>query len=240
MTQLDKRRIDFVIGLSTEVHAKVLYEFLKKGTSTREIEKIIDDLAEKDGWQSWSIIHFYGFDKYSKAKFPSLTLKSLRENLNNSFFKDLNEFHNNNLEEGETSPTIIMNENDGKDVFRIIKTRQGQQKLRKLLLSNYKSKCALCNISDSRLLITSHIKTWAKSSYEERVDPTNSILFCKIHDGLFENGLISLTDDYEIIFSPDFGFENQGISTNLTFTEPQNSPPSTIFLKEHRLKHGYE
>lgn len=154
--------------------------------------------------------------------------------------EDLEEFHLANHDDGEISRKITFTENDGKDVLRTIKARQGQYKLRKALLQNYRSKCALCSINDPKLLITSHIKTWSKSSTEERVNPSNSILLCKLHDGLFEYGYISLTDDYIILYSPNFNFEGQGIATNITFSKPLSDYPSPLFLKEHRLKHGYE
>lgn len=37
MAKLDKRRINFVKSLPIDVRAQVLYEFLKKGTSNRNI-----------------------------------------------------------------------------------------------------------------------------------------------------------------------------------------------------------
>lgn len=64
MAKLDQRRINFVKSLSVDVKAKVLYEFLKKGTSNRNIERLIDELKEEDGWQAWSVLHFYGFNKH--------------------------------------------------------------------------------------------------------------------------------------------------------------------------------
>jgi len=241
MSKLDQRRINFVKRLSIDVKAKVLYEFLKKGTSNRNIERIIDELAEEDGWQAWCVIHFYGFNGNSKAQYPNLTLKLLRDNLEKLNDNDLEDFHLSNKEITNESPiNIMMKENDGKDIFRTIKTRQGQYKLRKMLLQNYQSKCALCNISHPKLLITSHIKTWSDSSREERIDSRNGILLCVIHDTLFENGFISLDDDYNVLFSPNFNFEDQKISKDLTFIEPIKDSPSPIFLKEHRKKHGFE
>lgn len=240
MAELDQRRINFVKSLPIDVKVKVLYEFLKKGTSNRNIERLIDELKEEDGWQAWSVLHFYGFDKYSKAKYPSLTLKLLKERLEALNDDDLEDLHLDKESKDDDLVNIVMGENDGKDIFRTIKTRQGQYKLRKLLLRNYLSKCALCNISHPKLLITSHIKPWSESSAEERIDPCNGILLCDIHDALFENGFISFDDNFQVLFSSDFDFEGQGISKEINFSEPIKDVPSPIFLKEHRLKHGYE
>lgn len=242
MAELDQRRINFVKSLPIDVKVKVLYEFLKKGTSNRNIERLIDELKEEDGWQAWSVLHFYGFDKHSKAKYPSLTLKLLKERLEALNDDDLEDLHLDKESKGDDPVNIVMGDNDGKDIFRTIKTRQGQHKLRKLLLRNYQSKCALCNISHPKLLITSHIKPWSESatSIKERVDPCNAILLCDLHDGLFENGFMSLDDNYQILFSNDFDFDGQGISKVIAFREPIEDSPSLEFLKEHRIMHGYE
>ncbi|NRD76219.1 HNH endonuclease [Bacillus sp. BRMEA1] len=239
MATLDQRRIKFVRNLPIEIRARVLYEFLNKGTSNRNIEKAVDILNEEDGWQAWSVNHFYGFDARHKAKFPTLTIKKLKEKLIEFDDNDLEELHLGSTAQ-TVSPNITMNENDGKDIFRQIKTRQGQYKLRKKILKNYQSNCALCKISHPNLLITSHIKPWAESTQVERVDSHNCILLCKIHDALFENGFISFTDDFQVLYSTNFDFDSQGIHKNLTFREPIEYLPSPLFLKEHRQKHGYE
>lgn len=195
---------------------------------------------EEDGWQAWAVIHFYGFDGKSKAKYPTLTLKKIKESLLNVNVEDLEEYHLATGNEKEILLKVNFKENDGKDVLRTIKARQGQYKLRKVLLQNYQSKCAMCEINHPKLLITSHIKTWSVSSADERINPANSILLCKLHDGLFEYGFISLTNDYKVLYSPSFNFEGQGIGKNITFTKPIYDMPSNEFLKEHRVKHGYE
>ncbi|WP_075983674.1 HNH endonuclease [Bacillus massilinigeriensis] len=240
MSKLDQRRINFVKSLSIEVKARVLYEFLKKGTSNRNIERIIDDLKEEDGWQAWCVIHFYGFDRNSKAQYPNLNIKQLKEELQKLNDNEIEEFHLGSQEGANLYKTVVMNKNDGKDVFRTIKTRQGQYKLRNLLLGNYQSKCALCKITHPSLLITSHIKPWSSSSQKERVASKNAILLCEIHDALFENGFISLDDDYNVLFSTNFDFEGQEISKKLVFTRPIKDFPSPLFLKGHREKHGFE
>jgi HNH endonuclease len=240
MAKLDKRRINFVRNLPIDVKVSVLYEYLKMGTSNRDIETIINALKEEDGWQAWSVIHFYGFDKSFKSKYPSLNMMTLKENLVKLNDNDLEEFHLGMQQIDPSFLNIGINKNDGKDIFRMIKTRQGQYKLRKLLMRNFQCKCALCNVSHAKLLITSHIKPWSCSSAEERINATNGILLCKIHDGLFENGFISLDDNYEVLYSSHFNFEEQGLLKGLTFRRPLYDPPSYVFLREHRKKHGFE
>ncbi|HEY4601247.1 MAG TPA: HNH endonuclease [Cerasibacillus sp.] len=237
-SKLDQRRINFVKSLPYKTRARILYEYLKKGTSNRDIERNVDGLNENDGWEAWSVIHFYGHNRFSKAQYPHITLKYLTDILSEISDEDLEEFHLKNDEVVKSQ--TLMNENDGKDVLRTITTRQGQYKLRQILLKSYKSRCAICDINHPKLLITSHIKTWAESTQYERINPSNCILLCSLHDALFEHGFISFDDNYKVLFSPNFDFKGQGIETNLNFERPLHDPPSKFFLQEHRLKHGFQ
>ena len=80
--------------------------------------------------------------------------------------------------------------------------------------------------------MASHIKPWSESSQDERVDPTNLILLYRLHDGLFENGHLSLVDVKNIIYKEINRLIKQGILIDLTFTNPSREDPSIIFLKK--------
>jgi len=90
----------------------------------------------------------------------------------------------------------------------------------------------------AKLLMTTHIKSWSESTAEERSNPQNAIILCKLHNGLFDSGFISLTDKYEVILSTNFDFINQGIATDMSFMCPQQDSPAAIFLTEHRKKNN--
>src|SRR5699024_5088548 len=237
-SKLSAGTIRFVEDLSIDVKTKVLYEYLKKGTSNRDIEKCINELNEADGWEAWSVIHFYGHDRFSKSKYPDITLKSIKNSLLEINDKDISDFHLNHDNNSERN-SIYMTKNDGKDIFRNVKTRQGQHKWRQLLINNYQSKCALCNINNKNILVASHIKTWAESSQTEKVDPCNGILLCVLHDALFEHGYISIDDNYDVITSLNFDFTEQGIDNNFSFSMPNANPPSLEYLYNHRIRHGF-
>jgi len=72
----------------------------------------------------------------------------------------------------------------------IVKTRIGQGKIRTLLLEQY-DHCVLCAISHPKLLIASHIKRWSVSSRHERLDLDNLLLFCPLHDRLFDRWMFT-------------------------------------------------
>ena len=59
---------------------------------------------------------------------------------------------------------------------------------------NLHHKCLLCNIDIQELLIASHIKPWAQSNDNERLDVNNGLLLCPIHDKLFDLGYITFDE----------------------------------------------
>ena len=69
----------------------------------------------------------------------------------------------------------------GRDKEVIAKERINQSYFRNGLIMRYKS-CCMCGISDSNLLIASHIKPWAVSTAEEKTDFDNGLLLCPNHD----------------------------------------------------------
>lgn len=83
---------------------------------------------------------------------------------------------------------------------QFVKRRRGQGKLRELLLKYY-GKCKICGLNNEKLLITSHIKPWSKSTHQEKTDLYNCFLLCPNHDALFENGYISFDKSGKILIS---------------------------------------
>jgi len=85
------------------------------------------------------------------------------------------------------------------DVVTEVTRRKGQEKFRKLLLTKYKT-CALCDVEASHTR-ASHIKPWASSTDNERLDIQNGLLLCPNHDYLFDKGLITIKETGEILIS---------------------------------------
>lgn len=82
------------------------------------------------------------------------------------------------------------------------KIRIGQNNFRENLINNLK-RCPITHIDDAKLLIASHIKPWALSNNEERLDVNNGFLLSPLFDKLFDKsvGLITFTDKKEILLS---------------------------------------
>ena len=121
----------------------------------------------------------------------------------------------------------------GQERETVIKTRVNQGVFRELLLKRYNN-CCLCKIANPQLLVASHIKPWAKSKPDEKLNPGNGFLLCPAHDKLFDLGLISFEDDGQIIISTELS-EVDRIYTNIRpdmkiEVREENKP----FLEYHR------
>lgn len=78
--------------------------------------------------------------------------------------------------------------------------REGQGKYREQLLEQ----CGFCPftmINDERLLIASHIKPWAASDDDEKVDPYNGYILSPMYDKLFDRGFVTFTEDKRLVLS---------------------------------------
>ena len=135
----------------------------------------------------------------------------------------------------------IDNSKVGKDVNRIVKSRVNQSFFRKVVMQIYSNKCAVSNIDLPELLIASHIIPWS-SNQKERLNPANGICLSPLYDKVFDRGLMTLTDNFEIKFSKKLilhsnkmYFEKffdcyEGKSLNL----PEKFHPKQEFISFHR------
>ncbi len=117
--------------------------------------------------------------------------------------------------------------------------RVNQQYFRNTLVHNYHDRCCITGIAIDPLLIASHIKPWKYSSPTEKVSASNGLLLNAFHDRAFDQGLLTLDNDYVIHISPHvrhteindewlFRYEGQHIAL------PIVCPPSREFLEFHR------
>lgn len=100
-------------------------------------------------------------------------------------------------EEEEESKLLEVNE----ETKILSRARKGQGKYREDLL-HMCPYCPITMVSDERMLIASHIKPWAHSNSEEKIDPLNGFMFTPTFDYLFDRGFLSFTDDKRSKLSP--------------------------------------
>ena len=76
---------------------------------------------------------------------------------------------------------------------QLIRARRGQGRFKSNVMS-IEAGCRLTGVSHRQFLIASHIKPWAVSSNEERLDGHNGLLLAPHIDLLFDGGWISFED----------------------------------------------
>ncbi len=132
------------------------------------------------------------------------------------------------IEEIESSKEITETERQ-----RLISTRVGQGIYRKELI-DYWEHCPVSKCDDISLLRASHIKPWSASNNEERLNVYNGLLLSPNIDILFDKGLISFSNDGNIIISRNISIENikrLGVNKNIKISLSIKHIP---FLEWHR------
>jgi putative restriction endonuclease len=129
----------------------------------------------------------------------------------------------------------------GETKERYVKTRVNQNFFRKMILTNYHSKCAVTGIDLPQLLIASHILAWAENK-AERLNPENGICLSALYDKAFDQHLISFDEDYRMILSKNLKehctkayYQNHfGKLEGQEMILPERGLPSREFLGWHR------
>ena len=134
--------------------------------------------------------------------------------------------------------------NGGLYVTEVIRTeakRRGQGFFRNAVLAAHDQKCCVTGIACRSLLRASHIIPWATSEIE-RLNPENGLCLNSLHDAAFDRGLITLTDDLEIVLSKKLSAKmpNEIFSAyfekyeNRSICLPHRFIPGKSFIKYHR------
>lgn len=122
-----------------------------------------------------------------------------------------------------------------------VKVRLGQRFFRSTILSNYNTRCCICELPIESLLIASHIIPW-KVDTENRLNPQNGMSLCAIHDKAFDRGILTLDEKYQILLGSDLLhlFEDEAIERFFihyqykTIHMPEKFAPKKDFLEYHR------
>lgn len=85
--------------------------------------------------------------------------------------------------------------------LQMVLARRGQGIFKANVRLNERA-CRMTGVADPRLLIASHIKPWAKSTDTEKLDGCNGLLLSPHVDRLFDRGLISFSDEGQLLKSP--------------------------------------
>ncbi|MBK1877965.1 HNH endonuclease [Pelagicoccus mobilis] len=144
-----------------------------------------------------------------------------------------------------TVPKNLLDEwqgQEGKETLRTIKARFNQNVFRKITLENYQNACCITGNPLPQLLTASHIKPWAASKANEKLNPANGLCLAKTQDAAFDKGLITLDERLRVVLSKSIRdhMTVQSIKENFIrlegkeITQPLRFPPSQTFLEYHR------
>lgn len=182
----------------------------------------------------------------NSLRFSKEECSGIKEFLQNNTFKTIDFCVENQLKKVNVSMEDINREfeNIDKETLKteteaIVKSRIGQDKLRKELL-NKSHCCELCGINLEEILVASHIKPWKDSDNNEKLDVENTLLLCAMHDALFDKGLISFGKDGKIIISKYLD-ENMQALLNIHDESRINnvSERKAKYLEYHLSKHKH-
>lgn len=90
----------------------------------------------------------------------------------------------------------------------IINARIGQGVFRNQLLKKYDGRCIVTGVDDKRILLASHIRPWSVSSNEQRLSSENGLLLSPLYDRLFDTGLITFSEEGQILCSRELKNKN--------------------------------
>lgn len=118
--------------------------------------------------------------------------------------------------------------------------RRVQSQWRQRVEQLYGSRCQVTNCEHRALLRGSHIKRWADSTTEERLDANNGLILAAHIDAAFEVGLLSFDDKGHVLISSKLSPHDRKV-LQLSGEEqiPDLTPASRKYLAWHRERHGF-
>ena len=128
-----------------------------------------------------------------KIMILSLDIYQERNRIGNNMYSSALNHYGYYLKENNIHDSDVFNKNQSftTEAEKRVKVRLLQNKFRKGLFDLHQS-CVVTGFSNSQFLIASHIKPWAKSTNEEKIDPYNGLLLTPNFDKLFDKNLISI------------------------------------------------
>ncbi|MDP2185906.1 MAG: DNA (cytosine-5-)-methyltransferase [Xanthomonadales bacterium] len=100
----------------------------------------------------------------------------------------------------ENVDDLALSDFTGETRQALVQQRIKQNFFRRAVLSSYRGRCCVSGVSNTRLLVASHIVPWSADK-ANRLNPSNGLCLSAIHDKAFDSHLFTLTDDWRIILS---------------------------------------
>jgi len=122
----------------------------------------------------------------------------------------------------------------------LVNQRVNQSFFRRAVLASYGGACCISGLTETNLLVASHIVPWSKDE-ENRLNPSNGLLLSAIHDKAFDQGLMTLSSGFEIILSKKLRDTTNELLKRVfldfegkVIRKPERFIPKAEFLDYHR------
>jgi len=163
----------------------------------------------------------------------AIECERLREKLGAAIPRDV-------LQESDDANLLGLKDYSGNTRRVVIEQRIKQHFFRRAVLSSYRQRCCMSGLSDSRLLIASHIVPWSKDK-ANRLNPSNGLCLSAIHDRAFDKGLITLNDDFQVVLAEELRACNEDFVKSVfhpldgkKIEMPERFVPDRAFVVRHR------
>ncbi|TFW13299.1 HNH endonuclease [Duganella callida] len=122
----------------------------------------------------------------------------------------------------------------------LIQARRGQGQFRSDLIKRWGGRCALTGLQNTNLMVASHIEAWALCNNEQRLDVNNGLLLAPHIDRLFDQGLISFSNQGLLQIATRLNLEDRGILGLDRFTRLRDLTTANVsYLIKHQRRHGF-
>lgn len=208
-------REEFMLVMN--LYTKIRYgQFNNRNPEVIELAKLIN---KTPGAVAYKLVHLSSQDPFHRnrgikglanpGRNAIAIYKEFQENWDEMLYQSevlLAKYKNKTIEqeysEWEDADLEFLNEKEGLDKKRLVKTRVNQSLFRRIILNNYSNTCVVCSLNIKQLLLASHILKWSENQ-KERLNPENGLCLCSIHDRSFELGYIGITADYRLHISEE-------------------------------------
>ena len=236
--------------LAFNLYCKIPYG--QFNSRNKDVIALAEMLGRTPGAIAYKLVNFVSIDPKQQmlgrkgakniGKLDKVIFQEFSDNFDELFIESEELLKNKQIEINQFASidTEINLNKKGQDTIREIKTRVGQDYFRKLVMSNYSNTCCITGIQIPELLFASYIKPWSKD-IDNRLNPTNGLCLSSTFDQAFDKGLITLNQNYEIIFSSelkkyekyDFYQKEFSIFENKQIKLPMKFLPNIEFVKFH-------
>lgn len=232
--------------LAFELYCKL--PFQKTKSSNPEVQELAALLGRTSASVARKLGNFGAFDpELHKAKITGLTHTSKLDR------EIWDEFHHNwnglvweasrlreSLEMKKHGMQLLSTPRGPSEKMRTTKQRVHQAFFRAAILSSYEETCCITGLKIPECLIASHIVPWSQDE-KYRTDPTNGLCLSSTFDRLFDAGLITISDNFEVCVAASLLRTNSQSSRELICSyngrgiiRPRRFMPSTERLHWHR------